>query len=290
MKYFEGRVGNFNIRVNANEGGIHADLRKISKNGGEREPGLLHILKSEVTNGMTCIDLGANIGYVTLLLADIVGPHGKIFAIEPDPNNVELLKNNIKINKFEERTKIFQMGISNIKGVSDFYIGLSSNLGGMIKRHNTNSDPIKIKIDTLSNFCKEYDIPDLIKMDIEGYEVEVLEGMFDIIKERSDPCKIVMELHPVYYSKEHSLEYWMNKFINYGFHTKYIVSAGVPIPDMFKEWKYSPIKVFSSGRGLYNNFSDEHMLISCCHTNKQLISPKRGFSPKIARFVLIERT
>jgi hypothetical protein len=126
-------------------------------------------------------------------------------------------------------------------------------------------------------------------MDIEGHEVEVLEGMYDLVKNKQFNCKIVMELHPVHYSEDHSLEYWMKKFLECGFKTKYVISAGVIEPDLFKEWGYKPIESFKSNRGLYDNFSDEHMLKACCYINKQWMPSKNKYSPKIARFVMIER-
>jgi len=235
------------------------------------------------------MDLGANIGYVTLLMADMLGPTGVIYAIEPDPSNVELLGMNVELNGYSDSVKIFNMGISTKCDEMDFYVGKSSNLGGMVKTKGTRNKPIKVKVDTMTNFCNNNEIPELIKMDIEGHEVEVLEGMFNLVKNNKFPCKIVMELHPIYYSKDHSLEYWMKKFLKCGFKTKYVVSAGVVEPDLFKKWGYKSIKSFKSNRGLYNNFSDAHMLIACCHENKQWMEHKKKYSLKIARFVMIER-
>ena len=290
MKPVTKKIGNYMMCLRPNEGGIHSNLMKISKRGGEREPGLLHIMRQELENGMVCMDVGANIGYVTLLMADKIGPDGIVYAIEPDPSNIELLNINMMMNGYSDRVNIFNMGMSNKCGESNFYVGKSSNLGGMAKTKSTRDKSIKVKVDTITNFCETNKVPGLIKMDIEGHEVEVLEGMCDLIKKKSFPCKIVMELHPVYYSKDHSLEHWMKKFLKYGFKTKYIVSAGVVQPDLFKIWGYDPVKSFKSNRGLYDSFSDGHMLISCCYENKQWIPSKNKYSPKIARFVMIERS
>jgi len=289
MGYIEKKVGNYKMCLRPNEGGIHSNLVKISNRGGEREPELLYIIRQEVKNGMTCMDLGANIGYITLLMSDIIGASGVIYAIEPDPSNIELLNMNIGLNGYNDRVKIFNMGVSNKRGEMDFYIGKSSNLGGMAKTKSTRSKSIKVKVNTITNFCNNNEIPELIKMDIEGHEVEVLEGMLSLVKNNKFPCKIVMELHPVYYSKTHSLERWMIKFLECGFKTKYVVSAGVVQPDLFKFWGYKPTKSFKSNRGLYDSFLDEHMLIACCHENKQWMPSKNKYSPKIARFVMIER-
>jgi FkbM family methyltransferase len=290
MTYIEKNVGKYKMRINPKEGGIHGNLLKIAKKGGEREPELLHVLRKELKDGMLCMDLGANIGYITLLMADKVGENGMIYAVEPDPSNIELLNMNVKLNNFDNRVKIFDMGISNKLGSMNFFIGKSSNLGGMVKTKNTKNKSIKVKVDTLTNFFKDNNIPDLIKMDIEGHEVEVLEGMYDVVKNQKFSCKIVMELHPLHYSDNHSLEFWLRKFLKCGFKTKYVISAGVVIPDLFKKWGYTPINSFKTKRGLYDNFSEEHMLEACCHINKQWMPHKNKYSPKIVRFLMIERT
>jgi FkbM family methyltransferase len=270
--------------------GIHTNLMKIARNGqGEREPELLYALRQELKEGMVCMDLGANIGYVTLLMADKIGSTGKIHAIEPDPANIELLNINMKLNNYSDRMQVFNMGVSNKSGEMDFHIGRASNLGGMTKSKNTTGKIIKVKVDTLTNFCENKDLPELIKMDIEGHEVEVMEGMHDLVRNNDFPCKIIMELHPVHYNEKHSLEHWMRKFIECGFKTKYVISAAVVIPDLFKEWGYKPIKEFATKRGLYDNFSDEHMIKACCYQNKQWMPHKNKNSPKIARFVMMER-
>lgn len=289
MGYIKKKVGDYIMCLRPNEGGIHSNLMKISKRGGEREPELLYVLREEIKEGMLCMDLGANIGYVTLLMADKVGSTGKIYAIEPDLANIELLGMNIDLNNYNDRVEIFNMGISNKYGEMDFYIGKSSNLGGMAKTKSTRGDPIKVRVDTLTNFCENNEIPRLIKMDIEGHEVEVLEGMYDLVRNKEFPCKIIMELHPMSYSEKHSLEHWMKRFLERRFKTKYVISAGVIQPDLFKKWGYEPIKSFVSNRALYTNFLDKHMLMACCHENKQWMPAKNKYSPKIARFVMIER-
>lgn len=289
MRYVERQIGNYRMKINPSNGGIHSNLLKISRTGGEREPELLYTLRKELREGMVCMDLGANIGYVTLLMAEKIGKSGVIYAIEPDPVNIEFLKINLKLNNYLDRVTVYNIGMSNKSGKMDFYVGKSSNLGGMTKSKNTSSTPMKVSVETLSNFCNKHAPPELIKMDIEGHEVEVLEGMYDIVVKDDFPCKIVMELHPTFYSEARSLEYWVRRFLERGFKTKYVISAAVEVPEKFKEWGYSPIKTFPTKRALYDDFSDEHMLIACCRLNEQWMPHKNKYSQKIARFVMIER-
>lgn len=291
MIYTEGKVGDHIMRVKKSQGGIHSNIRKIMKKGGEREPELLWILRKTIREGNICIDLGANVGYVTLLLCSLVGETGKVFCIEPDPENIRLLNQNIDLNNYTNTTEVYQMAVSNHNGCADFYLGETSNLGGLHLTKNTPGSSLLVKVETLSEFCKgESLFPSLIKMDIEGSEVEVLDGFYDYIMKHDFPCKIVMELHPVTYHENHSLELWIRKYIDAGFKPKYVASAGVIRPDLFKKWGYIPIKKFVSNRGIYDDFSVENMIQACCHENKQWMPGKKKFSPKVARFLMIERT
>jgi len=282
------QVGKYKMSLDPKEGGIHKDLRGIKK-GKEREPELLHVIREEVKGGMTVMDLGANIGYITLLMADLVGPNGKVYAVEPDPANVERLRDNVQMNNFQDRVEVFPIGISNRMGKADFYVGKSSNLGGMTKTKNTKPKPIPVEITTMTEFCKELYPPELIKFDIEGSEVEVLDGMRELVETTDYEGKIVMELHPTMYNEDRSLERQMRWFIENGFRTKYVISAGVFQPDKFKEWGYEPVKNFKSNRALYTDFSDDHMIQASCFINKQWMPHKNKYSQKIARFVMIER-
>jgi len=63
------------------------------------EPYLTKLMLSKIKAGDVVIDIGANIGYDTVLFADKVGKKGKVIAIEPDPTNFEILQKNIKENK-----------------------------------------------------------------------------------------------------------------------------------------------------------------------------------------------
>ncbi len=288
MKYIEKKVGKHMMRMSPTAGGISQTLRE--KPNKEREPELLYILRKEISSSMTCMDLGANIGYITLLMADLVGPTGLVYAVEPDPFNFEFLKMNVDINGYSKIVKLDCIAISNKVGEIDFFPGkTASNLGSLSQHKKTTSTPIKVKTDTLSNYFKERTFPSLIKMDIEGAEVLVLEGLFKTVSTEKVPCKIIMELHPQFYPKKGGLDFWLKKFFDVGFEPKYVVSAGVIKPDMFLEWKYEPKESFKSNRGLYTEFSKERAINACCFEHKQWMPQKKKNSMKIVRFLMIER-
>ena len=64
------------------------------------------VVTKEIQPGDTVLDLGANIGYFTLLFAKLVGNNGIVFAFEPEPQNIALLTKNIKINNYKNVTLV----------------------------------------------------------------------------------------------------------------------------------------------------------------------------------------
>jgi len=291
MKLVKKKVGKYVMMLSAKGGGIQKSLRRIGTKK-RREPELLFVLEQNIKPKMTVMDLGANVGYVSLLMASLVGPNGKLYAVEPDPVNFKLLQMNMELNKFKDRTVLYEAAMSDTIGKVNFYIGKNaSNCGSLIKHRRTIHKPKEVVCDTVTNFFeKRGGFPDLIKMDLEGGEVPVFAGMYDLMKTKEFPCKIIMELHPKFYPKKKGLEYWMKKYFSEcGFTTELIISAGVPFPDKFQEWGYKKPSRVIRNKGFYKNFSNEHALIAACRVNIQPRPGRKEPSPKIARYILISR-
>src|SRR3990172_6284836 len=85
---------------------------------GTREVLETEIFKRELAERMAVVDLGANIGYYTLLAASIVGASGKVYAIEPFRDNFALLQRNIQINRYDSIVETFQLAISDSIGTT----------------------------------------------------------------------------------------------------------------------------------------------------------------------------
>jgi len=298
MKYIEKHIDKHLMRVYKGMRGLNATLCKWNDGDmkAKREPELLYVLEKEIKPGMILADVGANIGYVSLIMADLLKGKGTVFCIEPDPRNIALLRYNIKANidKFGYDMRMFPIAISNKKDNIKFYLGSASNLSCITKTRSTKK-VVEVKANTLSNFFKKKEKPNLIKCDIEGSEVELLDGAYDLFKNNKFPCKIIMEIHPTYFSKNHSLEDQMKRYINeLGFNTKYVISAGVLVPDLFKQMGYTkPIMKFKSSgywRGIYNNFTNEDMIKVACHKHKQFVKARNKMSNKVVRYVMIERS
>lgn len=162
-------------------------------------------------NGKTVLDIGCHIGYHSFCFSQLVGEKGKVFAIDPNPFNLDRLKIIGKKNSLMNNIEICDVGISETIGEIDF--NFSSNVddmtssGGYIDGTITPlADSIyldagfvkkKVKVTTLDQFVYKYEIEDLsiIKIDVEGHEANVLKGGVETFKKKSPV--VLIEIHTV---------------------------------------------------------------------------------------------
>jgi len=209
---------------------------------GIREPECTKIMKKELKKGMIIAEIGANIGYYALLEALIVGEKGKIYAIEPFPLNFDLLQKNIKLNSYDKIIEPYNLAISNKSGKEKLYVTSKHNLCNMFA---IDADEfVEIKTETLDNFIKNKQKPNLIRMDIEGFEYYVVQGMKNTLKE-CNSCIIFIEVHP-YQMDQKGLDFKkpIKTFFDFGFKPKYIVKEYGPLKEESYEYNQSIEKFF----------------------------------------------
>lgn len=289
MEIVKNRVFNNVMFLLANAGGIHAKLRKWKPGSPDREPAFMHVFRKEIGEGMVFADVGANVGYQTLIGAELIGPLGFVYAIEPDDRNVKLLKLAVQANGYTN-VAVHACAVSDKIGEETLHLADATNLSSMIKtKHSVGVATIGTV--TLTEFMKDKAPPNFIKMDIEGYEVEAIRGAVELFGQNF-PCKILIEVHPQFFTQERNFEVEIRKLLALGFRTKYVISAAVAIPDLFENMGYKPVRVFKAGhfeRGLYTDFTDEDMIPVACYAHEQKVS-ETEVSPKIVRAILLERT
>ncbi len=176
------------------------------------------LFKRLVKKGMVVVDIGANIGYYTLLAAHLVGDKGKVFAFEPDPYNYNLLCKNIEVNGYKNVTLV-RKAVFSKSGKMKLFLD-KSNLGGhsLSEANVDKSASIMVDVTSLDDYFKNEDCEiAVIKMDVQGLEMEVLEGMTNIISQ-NDNLKIITEFWPIGLKKSGSSPAsFLNRLIKYGF-------------------------------------------------------------------------
>jgi FkbM family methyltransferase len=163
---------------------------------GNAEPPLQAALRGAVHRGATVWDIGANIGFYTLLACRLVGPTGSIQAFEPVPDNAAAIRHNLAINGLTQVT-VSEMAIADTPGRGTMLVsGYSA-----FSRLASTSVPaeveacLDVELESVDHLIAErgYPVPDVVKIDVEGAELQVLDGMRTTIA-RHHPV-ILCEVH-----------------------------------------------------------------------------------------------
>lgn len=169
---------------------------------GTYEPELQAAIRDWVKPGSTVYDVGANIGYISLLLARRVGSNGHVISFEALPANLERLHANIALNNLAEQVRVTSAAVIDGERPVRFLIGPSGGMGkaeGSAGRGEV-SYPEAVTVDGVSLDAFVYGAgwpaPQAIKMDIEGGEVLALPGM----------SRLLIEAHPVVFLELHGPE------------------------------------------------------------------------------------
>ena len=162
---------------------------------GGGEPEVQEALQEHLRPGMTFYDIGANIGFFTLLAARLVGKEGRVAAFEADPEIATRLREHVERNGFgwvtveemavwsEPRTVFFAR--------TDPATSPDRGLGHIVPART--EDTIQVSAVSMDDYCKSQPPPDFLKCDVEGAEVEVFRGAQRLLKEKR--LGIICEMH-----------------------------------------------------------------------------------------------
>lgn len=146
------------------------------------EPETTRLFKKLAKAGDVIVDIGANIGYYTLLSAKIVGSRGKVYAFEPDPINYKILARNIRLNNLSN-VVAERKAVSDKIGTLDLYLDSQDMGAHTIYKTKKRTKTVAVESITLDKYFEGNGHPiNIIKMDIEGAEMAALIGMGDILR------------------------------------------------------------------------------------------------------------
>jgi FkbM family methyltransferase len=164
---------------------------------GTHEPGVVHGLEELVQPGWTAIDVGANIGYFTLLMANRVGPQGKVIAFEPLAENFSILQENIKLNSHRNvvAENLALMSRTERIELRSATPGAITWVASARVDQNSAVESQTVEAISLDEYVQKNGIPkvDFIEIDVEGAEASVLDGAAGVL-DRDKPI-LLIELH-----------------------------------------------------------------------------------------------
>jgi FkbM family methyltransferase len=155
------------------------------------EPDVWKLVMNEVRIGDIVVDVGSNVGLYAIALAKRVGNTGKVHAFEPDPENFQALNRHCSLNQVNPRVVLYEVAVAGTDGRVRFEAGLGSesHIGGGA----CGSEVEAVCLDSVfpANHI------DILKIDVEGFEVEVLQGASELLSDRArGPRIIYVEVHP----------------------------------------------------------------------------------------------
>lgn len=235
---------------------------------GERELDMQLFLREALKPGDRSLVVGANIGHNVLTQAMIVGPRGFVFTVEPDPRNLPLLRENIRLNHLERRVSVEQCAIGERPGTLVFGMHHKSNLSRLIP--DGASPPsgfvrlVPVPVRGVADVLTEIGGVELLTMDIEGAEVLVFKGMLSLPREQAEllPATIIFEVH----AEEHREVYaempaLLEAFCRRGYSVRAVTSSDETAEEPIRRLGYSPAVRLTSDshrRSIFRDIAPEH--------------------------------
>jgi FkbM family methyltransferase len=150
---------------------------------GTYEPYESALIRKFLTPGMTFMDVGANIGYYSLMASAAIGPSGRVFSFEPNPGLYRHLRTTIDANRIGNIT-LEQLALSDRNGTSELFVPKQSGNNTATMIANEGGDSVQVSVLTLDDYLDRRQIArvDFLKMDVEGFEPNIIQGARSAIR------------------------------------------------------------------------------------------------------------
>jgi len=200
------------------------------ENTGTHEEESTEFLKTVIKPGMICYDIGANIGYYAFLELGLVGLDGFVYAFEPVPSSISCMKANIIMYNYTNimpyeialgfENKLVPMKLakfSNSATMVDFSKASAWYNAWFIDWYTKDIIVEQWRLDDFRKL-KNLPVPNLLRMDVEGYEVDVISGALLTLREMDIGSLLFIELHPpVFVNKEETVNDIVRCLERFGF-------------------------------------------------------------------------
>jgi len=266
LRYATRRIYDCQMLLDMEDPGLSRGLMLF----GERELDMKRMLELFVRPSMRIYDIGGNIGYYPLLDLRLLRGGGELIVVEPVPGNAALLKKNLALNGYSDVT-VLRAAVSNVATKRAFHVSDHSNLGtfhpeGTVREY-LNGSTIDVETVTIPLLAEQYGAPDLIRMDIEGHEVEVLDSAWPGVEAGLYTPIIVFETHPDRYGAEHDMAKALDRLFSVGYSVRVVSSLSDEASKWFLQRNYKPgerITTDAEYRTLFWDLTHEHAIAAIC--------------------------
>ena len=153
------------------------------------EPLETELIKTELKAGDVFLDIGAHIGYYTLIAAEQVGHNGKVIAFEPEPTNFSLLKKNVEMNGYQN-VILIQKAVTSRSEKGRLFLSNTNTGNHTLLDYYNDRNSIEIETISLDDYFNDYEgYVDFVKIDVEGAEATVIQGMTALLQ-KNEKIKI----------------------------------------------------------------------------------------------------
>ena len=161
----------------------------------DREATFVALLKASVGAGMTVVEAGAHMGYVTLQSARAAGPTGRVLAFEANPRAIPLIERNLAANGLGDRVTVVPLALADVASRHAFYLSGGGDTSSLHEPEGA-SERIEVDVTTLDVWLDPAVRVDVVKLDIEGGEVAALRGMRQTLERAGAGITVFAECDP----------------------------------------------------------------------------------------------
>jgi len=225
IKMMKKNVFNYSLYLDTSDKGISRTLFLY----GQREMDHYKMLQEILVPGLKVLDIGANIGYYAIMESLAVGPTGRITAIEPMLPNINMLKRNIALNN-ANNIEVIHGAVSKSTGTAKMFLSARSNLHTFHREGSalTYLDPTPVDVPTMTLHDagkRSKSRPELIRMDVEGHEVEILRQLVDLARKKIMTPLVIFETHLSRYNKHNDFVPVLKSLFDIGYMVRTAASS-----------------------------------------------------------------